>query len=315
LKTFGLKLEAVTALPAFELPCCRYETAVFRINVGRRMMKAGLVIVALLLTAGGATADPVRIGVSDGIYADLARQLGETGVAVTSTKPGKTTGSSTRAFPTSDIVVCSGTKADAWLCDSARQAAPPPVVLEAVALTANQQAEPAFPGYDTKTMLALARQLAAELSRRLPAEAPRIAASLTRIETGVRNIDRKIEEIAHGYERADVIVADQLSRNFADQLHFKVQNEASLRGLRHGAAPSAAAVAAWNDAVQRRKASILLYDQDAATPAVKELVAAANDTGMPVVGLRENLPSGLHYQQWMLRQLNAVHGALNEAAP
>jgi hypothetical protein len=36
---------------------------------------------------------------------------------------------------------------------------------------------------------------------------------------------------------------------------------------------------------------------------------------MPVVGLRENLPSGLHYQQWMLRQLNAVHGALNEAAP
>jgi zinc/manganese transport system substrate-binding protein len=277
------------------------------------MIKAGLVIVALLLTARGAAAAPVRIGVSDGIYADLARQLGETGVAVTSTKPGKTTGSNTRAFPTSDIVVCSGTKADAWLCDSARQAAPPPVVLEAV--TANQQAEPAFPGYDTKTMLALARQLAAELSRRQPAEAPRIAASLTRIQAGVRNIDRKIEEIGHSYERADVIATDQLSRSFADQVRFKVRNEASLRGLPHGAAPSAAAVAAWNDAVQRRKASILIYDQDTATPAVKELVAAANDSGMPVVGLRENLPSGLHYQQWMLRQLNAVLGALNEAAP
>jgi zinc/manganese transport system substrate-binding protein len=278
-------------------------------------VRTELLIVALLLTANGAVAAPVRIAVSDAGYADLAHQIGDPGVAVTLLKAENATDSGPRGLPPSDVVICGGTKSGAWLCEQARRTAPPPVVIEAMARTAGGQEEPAYPWYDTKTIVALAGQLAAELSRRLPAEAPRIAANLMRTQTAFRSIDRKIAEIAHLYEGTDVIVTDQLSRGFVDQFRFKIAGGNYLKALSRSGTPSAASVAALNDAIQRRKASILVYDQNATTPAIKDLIAAANDTGMPAVGVRETAPRGLHYQQWLLRQLNAVHGALNQAAP
>jgi zinc/manganese transport system substrate-binding protein len=278
-------------------------------------VRTGLLIGALLLTANAAVAAPVRIAVSDAVYADLAHQIGDPGVTVTLLKAEKPAASGTRSFPPSDVVMCSGTKSDAWLCEQARRTAPPPVVIEAMAQTADGQEALAYPRYDTKTIVALAGQLAAELSRRLPAEAPRIAANLARTQTAFRSIDRKIAEIAHLYQGTDVIVTDQLSRGFVDQFRFKIADDNYLKALSRNGSPSAASVAALNDAIQRRKASILVYDQNATTPAIKDLIAAANDTGMPAVGVRETAPRGLHYQQWLLRQLNAVHGALNQAAP
>ncbi len=276
-------------------------------------MRTGLLIIALLLSANDATAASVRIAVSNVAYADIAHQIGEPGVAVSLLKPEKPGGSGANGLPPSDIVICGGTKSDAWLCEQARRAVPPPVLIEAAA--AGGPEETAFPWYDTKMVSTLAGQLAAELSRRVPAGAPRIAANLTRTQTALRSIDRKRDEIAHLYQGTDVLVTDQLSRVFVDQFHFKIADENYLKALARNGMPSAASVATLNDAIQRRKASILVYDQNAATPAIKELVAAANDTGMPAVGLRENAPKGLHYQQWLLRQLNAIHGALNQAAP
>jgi ABC-type Zn uptake system ZnuABC Zn-binding protein ZnuA len=278
-------------------------------------VRAGLLIVALLLTANGAVAAPVRIAVADAVYADLAHQIGDPGVAVTLLKAESRGGSAARSFPPSDVVICSEAKSDAWLCEQARRAAPPPVVIETTAQTPGGQDEPAFPRYDTKTVLMLTGQLAAELSSRLPAEAPRIAANLARTQTALRSIDRKIELIAHLYQGTDVIVTDQFSRGFVDQFRFKVEDGNYLKALSRSGTPSTASVATLNDAIQRRKASILVYDQNATTPAIKQLIAAANDTGMPAVGVRETAPGGLHYQQWLLRQVNAVHGALNQAAP
>jgi zinc/manganese transport system substrate-binding protein len=278
-------------------------------------VRTGLLIVTLLLTANGAVAAPVRITVSDAVFADLAHQIGDPGVAVTLLKAEKPEGSGARAFPPSDVVMCGGTKSGAWLCEQARRSAPPPVVIEAVARTAGGQEEPALPWYDTKRVSALCGQLAAELSRRLPTQAPRIATNLMRTQTAFRDIDRKREEIAHLYQGTDVIVTDQLSRGFVDQFGFRIEDGNYLKALARNGTPTAASVATLNDAIQRRKASILVYDQNATTPAIKDLIAAANDTGMPAVGLRETIPRGLHYQQWLVRQINAVHGALNQAAP
>jgi zinc/manganese transport system substrate-binding protein len=164
-------------------------------------------------------------------------------------------------------------------------------------------------------MAELTRQLAEEFSRRLPTAAPHIAANLSRTQEGLRSIDRKSEEIAHLYQAAPVIVTDQLARDFVAPLRFRTQGEASPRNAPRASASSAASLAALQDAIQRHEGGILVYDQSTATTAIKDLVAAAHDAGIPVLGLRQSLPNGLHYQQWMLRQLNALHGALNEAAP
>jgi zinc/manganese transport system substrate-binding protein len=128
-------------------------------------------------------------------------------------------------------------------------------------------------------------------------------------------INRKIEQIATTYAGTDVFLTDIRFLGLVERLRFKVQDGAYIKAPQSGGVPSAKLIAELKDAIMGHKAMILLYNRDAATPATDELVAIANDAGIPVVGLGEKLPSGLSHQQWMLRQLNAIHGALNEASP
>lgn len=277
-------------------------------------IKGAWVLAVLLLTAQAAAAQPIRISVPEYVYADLAQQVGGPMVAVTLLDREKTMSNGAAALSQTDLVLCSRAKVDAWLVEAARQLPAPPVVLEALSPTSNQ-IDHEFPWYDTRAMSALTQNLAAELTHRIPAEAPRIAANLARTQESFRAIDRKFEEIAKTYAGSDILVADALSRSLIQRLRFKITDEAYVNALQRGGAPSATSLAALRGAIQRRKGSIFVYDQDAASPAVKELVAEANDNAIPVVGLRETMPKRLHYQQWMLRELSAVHGALNQAAP
>jgi zinc/manganese transport system substrate-binding protein len=128
-------------------------------------------------------------------------------------------------------------------------------------------------------------------------------------------IDRKIEEIARTYAGTDVFLTDIRFLGLVEKLRFKVQDGGYIKALQSGGAPSAKSIAGLKDAIMGHKAMILLYNRDTPTAITDELVAIANDAGIPVVGLGEKLPSGLNHQQWMLRQLNAIHGALNEASP
>jgi zinc/manganese transport system substrate-binding protein len=128
-------------------------------------------------------------------------------------------------------------------------------------------------------------------------------------------INRKIEQIATTYAGADVFLTDIRFLGLVERLRFKVQDAAYIKELQGGRAPSAKSIAQLKDAVMGRKAMILLYNRDTKTALSDEVVALANDAGIPVVGLGEKLPSGLNHQQWMLRQLNTIHGALNEASP
>jgi zinc/manganese transport system substrate-binding protein len=135
------------------------------------------------------------------------------------------------------------------------------------------------------------------------------------VADSVGPIDRKIEEIARTYAGTDIFLTDVRFVGLVERLRFKVQDGAYIKALQSGGVPSAKLVAQLKDAIMAHKAMILLYNRDAPTAATDELVAIANDAGIPVVGLGEKLPSGMSRQQWMLRQLNIIHGALNEASP
>jgi zinc/manganese transport system substrate-binding protein len=131
----------------------------------------------------------------------------------------------------------------------------------------------------------------------------------------VGSIDRKIEEIARTYAGTEIFLTDIRFLGLVERLRFKVQDDGYIKALQSGGVPSPKRVAELKDAIMGHRAMILLYNRDAATATTDALVALANDAGIPVVGLGEKLPSGLSHQQWMLRQLNIIHGALNEASP
>jgi zinc/manganese transport system substrate-binding protein len=268
-------------------------------------------LLPFLLPAATMAAGPVRIGTSELVYSDLAKQIGGPAVSVTLLDR-RTVAARGNSLAGSDLILSGGTAADAWLRDALRNASPRPVVLEVARYTTDKPNAAELPIYDPTAVASAAQDLARELSRRAPTEAPAIAANLARYAEAFRAIDRKMAEITKVYQGTQVFLTDASFLGLVKRLHFGVQDEAYFRS---SAAPSAKSVAELKDAIGQRKFSILIYNRDAATGSSNDLVEIANDSGIPVVGLGEKLPSGLHYQQWMLRQLNVIHGALNEASP
>lgn len=275
-----------------------------------------LVAASLLFAVTSAWAEPVRIVVPDRAYADLAETIAGAPISVSVMDPSISRGDGVITFPPGGLVLCSGTQADAWLRETASRAAPPVTVIDVYGTYRTPQQEDSnipFPWYDLPAVTAFSHTVAKELARREPAAAPRVKANLSRLLNDFNAIKDRVNEVTKDYAHSDVIVADDLSRNVARQLGFKRRG---LVNRREQNTPSPTKpMAAVEGAIQRREGSIFLYDKDMPNPAIKELVAAATDNGIPVVALQERLPTGLHYQRWALRQWNAIHGALNEAAP
>lgn len=274
-----------------------------------RPFRIACVILAAWLSASHpAVAALVRIGVSDHVYEDLAQQIGGRAVTVSLFQHPLST------LPALDIVICGCSGSDAWLADAAHRGTQA-AVIKASTQSAVHRADMEFPWYDVQGMANLTQTLAAELTRRAPAEAQSIASNTAHAMAGFSAIDRRVEQVAKDYANSDVLLADSLFRTMIDRLRFKIRDEDYLGKLEPGAQPSPKSIASLRDAIQRRSGSIFLYDKDAAGPALQGMVSLASDGGIPVVALHEHPPNGLHYQQWMLRQVNAVHGALNEASP
>jgi zinc/manganese transport system substrate-binding protein len=275
----------------------------------RPFRNACVALVVWLLASTAAAADPVRVGVSEQVYGDLAQQIGGRAIAVSLfQRP-------VSPLPALDIVICGCSRSDGWLAEAAQRGAEVLAVRATNQPVAGHRAGMEFPWYDVPAMARLAQTLAAELTRRAPAEARYIASNTAHAMAGFSALDRRIEDVAKTYANSDVLLADELFRDMTGRLRFKIRDEDYLNNLKPGAPPSARSLAGLKQAIQRRAGSIFLYDKDAAGAAIKELATLATENGIPVVALHERSPKGLHYQQWMLRQINAVHGALNEAAP
>jgi zinc/manganese transport system substrate-binding protein len=269
------------------------------------------VMAALLaFVVASASAEPIHVVVPARAYADLAETITGTPISITVMSPLGSRGGGVMPPPPGSLVLCSGTRADAWLRDTASRATLDVTLIEVYRLPEDHDSNIMFPWYDLPAITGFSHAIARELVRREPASAPRVNANLAKLLNDLKAIKDRRDEVAGDYARSDVIVADDFSRTVARQLGFKT------KGLtRHNQQNTSSSMVALQDAIARHEGSIFLYDKDMTDRSVQELVNAATDSGIPVVALQERLPTGLHYARWALRQWNTIRGALNEAAP
>jgi zinc/manganese transport system substrate-binding protein len=278
------------------------------------VMRATVIAVSLCIatcfSGNSALAEQVRIVASNNAYADIARQIGGAAVAVSIADNRQDVVST--VGPQS-IVLCGWAQADAALRDAARRASPNTTLLELPRHAPDEPVSINLPWYDTASISALAQAYADQLMRIQPGLALQFAGNLARVRVGLAAVAREIGEISKDYANSEVIAADPLSRAVANKLGFKATGLAAANDS--AGAISAKSAADLEKTLESRDGSIFIYNRDAANPETKKLIAVANRNGIPAVGLQDKLPIGLRYQQWVLRQWNTVHGALNEASP
>jgi zinc/manganese transport system substrate-binding protein len=271
-----------------------------------RVIAILLCIASRLFSGTPALAEQVQVVTSNTAFADIARQIGGAAVVVSVVDSPRVAASSVRP---KSIVLCGWARTDAPLRDAARRASPNATLIELPRPAPEVPVSIDLPWYDTASMSELARTYADQLMRIQPSLALQFAGNLIRMRAGLGTIDRRVKEIARDYANSEVIAADPLSRAVATKLGFEAVGRAAAGEI------SAKSADDLKKSLEEREGSIFLYESDAANADIKNLVAVANRNGIPVVALQDKLPARLRYQQWVLRQWNAVHGALNEASP
>jgi zinc/manganese transport system substrate-binding protein len=90
---------------------------------------------------------------------------------------------------------------------------------------------------------------------------------------------------------------------------------AFANAVEEGDDPAPADVAAVLDLITNRQVSALVSNPQTETPATKQIEAAAQQAGLPIVTVTETLPAGTDYLTWQRQTAEQLAGRLGQPAP
>jgi len=289
------------------------------------MKRLLFLLVALLASPalGRPAASPIAIVAAENFYGDVAQQIGGPAVAVASlmTNPDQdphlfeASASTARALAGAHIVIFNGADYDPWmakLLGASRRSGR--VAIVAADLMHKAPGDNPHLWYDSKTMPAVATALAAALEQADPAHAPDYERRLQGFLQSLRPLDARIAEMRQKYAGIPVTATEPVAGYLADALGLKMRNRRFQIAVMNDAEPPAADVAAFQDDLKGHKVKVLLYNSQATEELTRRMRDIATAANIPVVGVSETEPPKTSYQDWMMRQLNALDRALAGAA-
>jgi len=286
---------------------------------------AGILVAFILAAATGqgarAAENKLAVVAAENFYGDVARQIGGDRVAVTSilNNPDQdphlfeTTATVARNLADARIVIFNGADYDPWM-EKLLSASPRPkrTAIIAATLVNRKAGDNPHLWYDPATMPAVAKALAATLSKADPAHAADFATRLKTFLASLEAIDNKIAQLRAKYSGTPVTATEPVFGYMAQALGLTMRNESFQRATMNDTEPSAKDIAAFEDDLTGRKVRLVLYNKQVTGKLAQRLVDLAHKKDVPVVGVTETEPANTSYQGWMLGQLGEVEKALAE---
>jgi zinc/manganese transport system substrate-binding protein len=274
---------------------------------------------AFATTAAAHAAGPVTVVAAENFYGDVAQQIGGADATITSilSNPDQdphlfeASASVARAVSRARIVIYNGIDYDPWmekLLAAARSADRTAIVV--AALVGRKPGDNPHIWYDPKTMLALAKALAAALGGADPAHAAGYSRRLARFEQSVRPVLARIAALRDRAAGAPVTATEPIFGYMFEALGMRVRNASFQLAVMNGTEPGVSDIAAFERDLRTHRVRLLVYNSQATDPMAERMLALAKAAHIPVVGATETEPPGMTYQAWMLGALDAVDQAL-----
>jgi zinc/manganese transport system substrate-binding protein len=280
---------------------------------------AGLVVAAT-------RSDPARSGkvpvvASTNVYGDIARQIGEPHVSVTSIlsdpnadphlfEPGTR---NALAVSRARLLIENGVGYDAFMArlESASPSSDRAVVSIADALhVSGKDANPHL-WYAVLRLDTITTAIAHGLERVDPARAGQYRAGARQFITSLAPLRRQVAAIRKAHHGLAVAYTEPVPGYLVTAAGLRnLAPAAFTRAIENGTEPSPAAVSAMTALVTQRRVRVLLYNNQAVSPITARIRSAARRAGIPVVGVSETLPPHLTFQAWQLGQARALAAAL-----
>jgi zinc/manganese transport system substrate-binding protein len=276
---------------------------------------------ALLLSAALASAaEPVPVVAAENFYGDLAQQVGGGHIQVTNIMSNpdqdphlfEASVSTARALSGARLVIYNGLDYDPWM-NKLLAAARAPGRKEIVAgvLLNRKTGDNPHLWYDPATMPKVAHAIATALQTADPAHGADYQRNLAQVLDSLKTIDRRVEAMRARTQGKSVTATEPVFGYMAQALGLKMRNERFQLAVMNNTEPSASDIAAFERDLKTRQVSVLFYNNQASDTSAKRMQKLAQQSGVAVVGISETMPSGRHYQDWMLSQLAQLEKALS----
>jgi zinc/manganese transport system substrate-binding protein len=282
---------------------------------------AAALVVAATRSHATAHSRTVKVVASTNVYGDIARQIGEPYVSVTSIltdpnadphlfEPGTR---NALAVSRARLLIENGVGYDAFMTrlESATPTGDRVVVTIADALhVSGKDANPHL-WYAVPQLGTIATAIANGLQRVDPARAAQYRAGARRFVTSLAPLRREVAAIGTADHGAPVAYTEPVPGYLVTAAGLRnLAPAAFTRAIENGTEPSPAAVSAMTQLVTQHRVRVLLYNNQAVSPITTRIRSAAQRAGIPVVGVSETLPPHLTFQAWQLRQARALAAAL-----
>lgn len=282
-------------------------------------LAALLVAVPLLAGTAARAEDKLNIVAAENFYGDLARQIGGSHVAVTSilSNPDddphlfETSPSTARTIADAKVIIYNGADYDPWM-DKLLVASSKPdrTTIVAADLIGKKSGDNPHLWYNPATLPAVAKALAADLSKRDPANAVHYEANLKQFQASLDGIDKEIAEVKKTYGGTEVTATEPVFGYMAEALGFKMLNYDFQVTVMNDAEPSPTQVAAFENSLKDGSAKILFYNSQVTDEATTRLLNLAKQNKVTVIGVTETEPAGQTIQTWFGGQIESVQKAL-----
>lgn len=276
----------------------------------------------ILPTASIAAGGTISVVAAENFYGDIARQIGGDRVAIVSiiSNPDQdphafeATPSQVREVTDAQVVVLNGGHYDEWMEKLLKASQRPTrIVVNAAKIVKAKHGGNPHLWYAPATMPAVARAIADAFAKADPAHAADYAANLDRTLARLDRIGKRVAELRDKHKGKPVTATEPVFGPMAEAIGLTMRNEKFQRALMNETEPSAKDIAAFESDLKARKVKALLYNKQVSEKLAQRLVAIAQDSKIPVVGVTETMPPDTTFVDWMLGQLDALDKALDAA--
>jgi len=166
--------------------------------------------------------------------------------------------------------------------------------------------------YDPKTMPAVARAMAADLSALQPTHAAYFQASEEKFVASLTPWFNTIEAFKAKYSGATAATTEPVADYLLDAMGIDNVTPFGFQAdIMNGVDPSPQDITLENGFFTKHQVRVFCYNQQVVDALTASIRRTAQNNDVPVVGVYETMPTpGYNYQSWMLAEVQAIQNAV-----
>ncbi len=280
-------------------------------------------------SANGSSSGPsghhLNVVAAENFWGSFVTQLGGSQVSVTSivTDPNadphdyQSSASNARAFATANYVVVNGAGYDDWAGTllNANQSSGRKVFTVADLLGKKEGDNPHF-WYSPTYVEQVADEITKDLTSLDGADAAYFTQQRAAFETALKPYHDRIATIKQKFAGQKVAATESIFVYMADALGLDLITPPEfMKAVAEGNDPPADTVSTFQEQLQSKQATVLVYNLQTSTDVTTNLKHIAAQQDIPVSAVTETIqPPDTTFQTWMTAELNDLQNALNAAA-